>query len=204
MKMLFIDAENVGLKTLEKITASIIDKVFVFSKSEADKLLCEKSLYLHLSDYPSGSNQADFYIIGYLSRVLTVLDKKQLKMISFELYSNDESLISAFEFQCKHLGANCVCVRTKEANVISITSAKVEPNNKRCQTNKKPTKATEQNQQSHLKLLKILTLPHALNPELQKKLGLSKSDFTKAVNILSKNKQIARTKESKRMWVRCS
>ncbi len=30
MKMIFVDAENVGLKELEKINASVVDKVFVF------------------------------------------------------------------------------------------------------------------------------------------------------------------------------
>ncbi|MBF4269331.1 hypothetical protein EAY71_20920, partial [Vibrio anguillarum] len=67
MKVIFVDAENVGLKELEKINASIVDKVFVFSKSDAVKLVCEKSLYLCLNDYPTGQNQADFYIIAYLS-----------------------------------------------------------------------------------------------------------------------------------------
>ena len=32
MKMIFVDAENVGLKELEKINASVVDKVFVFSR----------------------------------------------------------------------------------------------------------------------------------------------------------------------------
>lgn len=54
MKMIFVDAENVGLRELEKINASVVDKVFVFSKSDSVKLVCEKSLYLFLSDYPTG------------------------------------------------------------------------------------------------------------------------------------------------------
>ncbi|MBF4242492.1 hypothetical protein EA003_22225, partial [Vibrio anguillarum] len=111
MKVIFVDAENVGLKELEKINASIVDKVFVFSKSDAVKLVCEKSLYLCLNDYPTGQNQADFYIIAYLSRVLLALDKKQLGSIHFELYSNDENLITAFEFQCDQLGATCQSIR---------------------------------------------------------------------------------------------
>ncbi|EMJ3470170.1 hypothetical protein V7L80_005248, partial [Vibrio harveyi] len=45
MKMVFVDAENVGLKELEKLRASAIDKVFVFSKSEAIKQCCEKNLF---------------------------------------------------------------------------------------------------------------------------------------------------------------
>ncbi|ELV8755367.1 hypothetical protein QNE93_004293, partial [Vibrio vulnificus] len=47
MKMVFVDAENVGLKELEKLRASAIDKVFVFSKSEAIKQCCEKNLFLY-------------------------------------------------------------------------------------------------------------------------------------------------------------
>ena len=64
MKIIFVDAENVGLKELEKIKASIVDKVLVFSRVESIKQTCEKLLYLCLSDYPEGANQADFHIIA--------------------------------------------------------------------------------------------------------------------------------------------
>ncbi|CAH8242538.1 hypothetical protein VAEKB19_6990006 [Vibrio aestuarianus] len=87
MKMIFVDAENVGLKEVEKVKATFVDKVFVFSKIDAIKCACEKSLFLCLCDYPSGSNQADFHIIAYLARVLSSLDKKQLSSVDFELYS---------------------------------------------------------------------------------------------------------------------
>ncbi|CAK2587806.1 hypothetical protein [Vibrio crassostreae] len=184
MKVIFVDAENVGLKELEKINASIVDKVFVFSKSDAVKLVCEKSLYLCLNDYPTGQNQADFYIIAYLSRVLLALDKKQLGSTHFELYSNDESLITAFEFQCGQLGANCQIIRTREQTVVPITESP-SPNS------------------AEAKLLKALKSPHSLDPEFQQQLGLSKSDFTKAINELSKSNQIKRSPQSKKMWVRC-
>lgn len=188
MKVIFVDAENVGLKELEKISASVVDKVFVFSKSDAVKLVCEKSLYLFLSDYPTGQNQADFYIIAYLSRVLLALDKKQLGSVHFELYSNDESLITAFEFQCGQLGAVYQSIRTREYIVVPIA-------------NSKPLKMKQPTSES--KLLNALKSPQALGPDFQKKLGLSKSDFTKAVNELAKNNQIRRSPQSKKMWVRC-
>lgn len=188
MKVIFVDAENVGLKELEKINASIVDKVFVFSKSDAVKLVCEKSLYLCLNDYPTGQNQADFYIIAYLSRVLLALDKKQLGSIHFELYSNDESLITAFEFQCGQLGVNCQVIRTREQTVVPITES--------ASTSPKPNSA-------EAKLLKALKSPHSLDPEFQQRLGLSKSDFSKAINELSKSNQIKRSPQSKKMWVRC-
>ncbi|MDE1330498.1 hypothetical protein [Vibrio aestuarianus] len=188
MKVIFVDAENVGLKELEKINASIVDKVFVFSKSDAVKLVCEKSLYLCLNDYPTGQNQADFYIIAYLSRVLLALDKKQLGSIHFELYSNDENLITAFEFQCGQLGATCQSIRTREQTVVPITESS--------STSPKPNSA-------EAKLLKALKSPHSLDPQFQQHLGLSKSDFTKAINELSKSNQIKRSPQSKKMWVRC-
>ncbi|AKB05854.1 hypothetical protein HPY15_15580 [Vibrio cholerae] len=50
MKMIFVDAENIGLKELEKVKATVIDKVFVFSKVESVQRICEKSLFLYLSE----------------------------------------------------------------------------------------------------------------------------------------------------------
>ncbi|CAM3165635.1 hypothetical protein [Vibrio rarus] len=185
MKVIFVDAENIGVKQLEKINATIVDKVFVFSKSDAVRLVCEKSLYHFLSDYPTGQNQADFYIIAYLSRVLLAVDKKQLGSTHFELYSNDESLISAFEFQCDVLGAKFACIRSRDNTVVPIVSPKVEP-------------ATAQEM-----LLKALKSPHSLDPSLQSRLGLSKSEFTKAVNELCSTNQIKRTANSKKKWISC-
>ncbi|EJE4150087.1 TPA: hypothetical protein ACVU30_003882 [Vibrio parahaemolyticus] len=186
MKVIFVDAENVGLKELEKLNTSIVDKVFVFSKSDAVKLVCEKSLYLCLNDYPTGQNQADFYIIAYLSRVLVALDKKQLGSIHFELYSNDENLITAFEFQCGQLGATCQSIRTREQTVVPITeSTGIEPDS------------------PEAILLAALKYPHSLDPKFQERIGLSRAEFTKAVNELSRNNQIKRSPESKKKWVKC-
>ena len=39
IKAIFVDVENIGLKELKKINAEIVDKVFVFSKSDAVKLV---------------------------------------------------------------------------------------------------------------------------------------------------------------------
>ncbi|EHZ2656851.1 hypothetical protein K5N43_004296 [Vibrio vulnificus] len=176
MKMVFVDAENVGLKELEKLRASAIDKVFVFSKSEAIKQCCEKNLFLYLSDYPNGQNQADFYIVAYLSRILTMLDKKQLGTVSFELYSNDESLISAY-FRV---------VRTKEETVVPIKQQK-----------KQLSQSPEE------KIYQALKVPTALDPSFQETLGLSRQVFTRAVNVLSTTNKIQRSTENKKKWVRC-
>ncbi|HEQ3586657.1 TPA: hypothetical protein VGT17_000439 [Vibrio harveyi] len=186
MKMVFVDAENVGLKELEKLRASAIDKVFVFSKSEAIKQCCEKNLFLYLSDYPNGQNQADFYIVAYLSRILTMLDKKQLGTVSFELYSNDESLISAYEFQCSQMGVLFRVVRTKEETVVPIKQQK-----------KQLSQSPEE------KIYQALKVPTALDPSFQETLGLSRQVFTRAVNVLSTTNKIQRSTENKKKWVRC-
>lgn len=66
MKVIFVDAENVGLKVIEKIERALSDKVLVFSKSPNIEQYCDKALFQHFSNYPSGSNQADFLIIANL------------------------------------------------------------------------------------------------------------------------------------------
>ncbi|MFY2506895.1 hypothetical protein ACN3E9_00880 [Vibrio pectenicida] len=43
MKIIFVDAENIGLKELEKVKATVVDKVFVFSKSDFTKAINELS-----------------------------------------------------------------------------------------------------------------------------------------------------------------
>lgn len=182
MKMIFVDAENVGLKELGKLEASVVDKVFVFSKAESIIKFCEQNLYLCLSDYPCGSNQADFYIIAYLSRILSALDKKKLGSILFKLYSNDESLIAAFEFQCAQLGgAHCV-VRTKEETVVPAVKKSLSPEDK---------------------IYSSLQSPRALDPAFQKQIGLSRPEFTKAINELAKKNKIKRSTKSNKKWVRC-
>ncbi|GAD88700.1 hypothetical protein VHA01S_008_00950 [Vibrio halioticoli NBRC 102217] len=206
MKMIFVDAENVGLKELGKLTASIVDKVFVFSKSDSVKLMCEKSLYLFLNDYPSGQNQADFYIIAYLSRVLSALDKRQLGSTHFELYSNDESLISAFEFQCDQLGSACKSIRTREQTVVPILKPQPLKSKLSKPTSTIPNPPKINSSKPHSpeeKMLKALTSPRTLDPSLQKQLNLSQSDFTKVINALRSTQKIKRTEESKKKWVRC-
>lgn len=182
MKMIFVDAENIGLKELGKLEASVIDKVFVFSKADPIIQFCEKHLYLSLSDYPCGSNQADFYIIAYLARILAALDKKQLGSIRFKLYSNDENLIAAFEFQCAQLGGTSDVVRTKEDTVVQLAPKSLSPEDK---------------------IYSYLQSPKAFDLKFQKQIGLSKSDFTRAVNELAKTNKIQRSPESNKKWVKC-
>jgi len=186
MKFVFVDAENVGVKGIKKMKAALTDKVFVFSKSNGIKQHCEKELFHHLSDYPSGQNQADFYIISYLSRVLSMLDQQLLTASHFELFSNDENLILAFDFQCRKLGVKSRIVRTNEDVVVPIV-ANVETN----------TVSAEE------KIFAALESPKNLDPGFQEQLGLSRQAFTRAVNTLSKNNKIKRSEGDKKKWVQC-
>ncbi|ALG51955.1 hypothetical protein ABLB37_22915 [Vibrio parahaemolyticus] len=52
------------------------------------------------------------------------------------------------------------------------------------------------------KIYAALKYPTFLDSEFQNKLGLSKLDFTKAVNELSRSKKITRSKEDSDKWVR--
>ncbi|CAH7217110.1 conserved hypothetical protein [Vibrio chagasii] len=186
MKFVFVDAENVGVKGVERVKATLADKVFVFSKSNGIKQYCEKELFHHLSDYPSGQNQADFYIISYLSCVLSTLEQQALASAHFELFSNDESLISAFDFQCKKLGAKFRIARTKDEVVVPIVP-NVKPN----------SVSAEQ------KIYAALESPKNLDPSFQEQLGLSRQVFTKAVNTLSSSNKIKRSETDRKKWVQC-
>ena len=107
MKTFFIDEENVGLKVLESYKIFCDQKVLVFTKNLAAKKLCKRYFFHCIDDYAAGSNQADFYIIACLSRLLSQMSDKQIASHTFILVSNDCSLISAFKQQCD-MFMNCV------------------------------------------------------------------------------------------------
>ena len=215
MKMIFIDAENIGLKEIEKAETCIIDKVFVFSKVESIKRSCEKLLYLCLSDYPDGANQADFYIIAYLSRILITLPKQQINTIEFELCTNDKNLISAFEFQCNLLRGKCTIIRTKKPSkeLISLELENIKqqsPNSTQLinelsinASNKTLNHLIDSYPNECKPLVKALQTPQKLNDDLRQKLHLSKSTFTKIINELRCKNRIKRTTKDKSFWELC-
>ncbi|CAH8182152.1 conserved hypothetical protein [Vibrio aestuarianus] len=186
MKVVFVDAENVGLKVVEQVLPSLTDKVLVFSKSPNIEQYCDKVLFQHFSNYPTGSNQADFYIISALTKYLTLYDAKALSKAEFELYTNDQDLTSAFEFQCEQFGVKTHLVKTREAaKIVSLPVAVI------CSDSPEE------------KLFNALVKPRALDPTLQEELGLARQTFTRAVNTLSASNRIKRTTENKKQWVQC-
>jgi len=178
MKIIFVDAENVGFKGLEAIEANIIDKVFVFSHVNSIQAYCQQKLFLCLSDYPEGANQADFYIVAYLSRILANLSKEKKSLIEFILYSNDINLITAFNFQCGLLGASSRIVSIKHETSPATTPTIVSDT-------PKSERKIEQ------KIFNMLKTPQGLFA-IQEALNLSKPVFTKAVNNLRDANKIKR------------
>ena len=179
MKLIFVDAENIGLKALSEMNVSFFDKVFVFSNNAEVKFLCEQSLYLYLSGYPQKPNQADFYIIAYLSKALSNLNKQERDKVSFVLYSKDVSLIEAFKFQCDLVNAMC-SFPLIEDNIIELH---------------------EGNEMKFLKgFLNILSSPHTAQ-EIMTKLDITTAEFSKIVAPLIKEGKIKRTANNSKKWV---
>lgn len=185
MRFIFVDAENIGLKEVESISASISDKVLVFSKDVAIKNVCERKLFLSNSSYPSGSNQADFYIIGNLVGIIASITEQQRELCQFVLYSQDNSLVTAFSFQCK---------LHKIKHKIAL-EPKVKPKAKPVIEQNKSIPILEDQIYEHFKT-------EQKTETVRKKLKLSQSDYTNALNTLIKSNKIHRVSKSKKTWVR--
>lgn len=185
MRFIFVDAENIGLKEVAAISASISDKVLVFSKNDAVKDACERKLFLYISSYPSGPNQADFYIIGNLVGMMASLTEQQRELFQFILYSQDNSLVTAFAFQCKlHNIKHKIALEPK---IRAQPQAVIEP--------KKPTQSLEQIIYDHFKTAQTAET-------VRKKLKQQQPDFTRALSALIRAKKIRRVSKSKKKWIR--
>lgn len=185
MRFIFVDAENIGLKEVEAISASISDKVLVFSKNEAVKNVCERKLFLSNSSYPCGPNQADFYIIGNLVGIIASITEQQREVCHFVLYSQDNSLVTAFLFQCKLHKVKCLIA----------LAPKDKPNNQQI---------IEQTRFAPLLEDRIYELfkTEQKTETIRKKLKEPKPDFTRALNTLINSKKIKRVSKNKKTWIR--
>lgn len=183
MKILFVDAENIGARAVDNIDASVLDKVFVFSNDVSVKKYCEQVLYFCLSGYPQCSNQADFYMIAYLSKTLCQLSKKEKSQVNIVLYSKDSSLIKAFQFHCDLVGVKCTVFSAEvgQSNIVSICDPK----------------------SGEHQMLALLKSPKS-SAELKKSLNLSQAEFTRVINVLIKEKRICRDANKSKLWMKVS
>lgn len=175
MKFIFIDAENIGLKEITKIPTSLNDRVFVFSKNQTIKKLCEQKLYTCIDDYSVGANQADFRVISLLSRIFILhMQDRPSPSITFDLHSNDKALGQAFINECN--------IHNFEGRVI---------------TSKPPTTPSKTDAEI---LFAALKRPSPLDEALRESLGFSKQRFTQAQNELIQNELIIRCTSNKKSW----
>ncbi len=189
MNIHFVDAENIGLKQIKEIHTRRSDEVFIFSKAKTAPTLCRELSFKCFGQYPSGKDQADFYIIAKLA--IHLEKYKNYHDIRFVLYTNDKKLISAFKFQCNQYNAMCVIIQTN--NIVVSTSSPIQKKKKR----QLPTQNPIQLIYSYLKQ------PRQLNPELQERLRLSKSEFSRAITLLIRENKIMRIPNKKKYWIRC-
>ena len=188
LKFIFVDAENIGLKGVEAVSTSITDKVLVFSKNDSIKEACERKLFICNSNYPTGSNQADFYIIGKLVGIFATLTEQQRNSYHFTLYSQDNALATAFSFQCKlHSVRHNIALESKTQTPSITPVAKLKTSS--------PIQNLEQ------KVYELFKTEQTTET-VRKKLNQPKPDFTKALNALIKAKKIQRVSKNKKTWIR--
>lgn len=200
MRFIFVDAENIGLKAVEAITASVSDKVFVFSKNDAVKAFCERNLFLYISSYPTGSNQADFYIIGNLVGMIASLTEQQREASQFILYSQDNSLVTAFEFQCKlrkikygiALKPKITVPSQAKVTISSQTKVPAQPKQTAGVTAPDPKKLEQ-------KIYECFKTEQTTE-SVRKKLKQPKPDFDRALHALIKANKIQRVSKGKKTW----
>lgn len=186
MKIYYVDAENIGLGKLDEHPISVLDRVFVFTNSDNLKSACTNALLTCVSGYPSGQNQADFYIIAHLSNVLAHLSKAEKKAIEFILCSKDQSLWKAFEFQCSLAGVKS---QAPDIDIIEVEKNIITTNT-----------VTYKETSIEAKILKLMSQPIS-SIELQHKLKIPQSEFTTSFNKLIKAGNIKRQTNTKKMWL---
>ena len=184
MRFIFVDAENTGNKEVEAISASVADKVFIFSKNDSMKELCERKLFLYISSYPTGKNQADFYIVGNLVGIIASLTDEQREVCHFVLYSQDEPLVMAFSFQCK--------LHKVKFKIALAPKIKNQP-----QSNIVKQKAAQTLEQKVYSQFKTAQTAETARKNLKQ----PKPDFIKVFNKLVQSNQLQRVSKNKKTWI---
>ncbi|MFT6188337.1 MAG: hypothetical protein ACJAW8_000200 [Oleispira sp.] len=198
MKIYYVDAENVGIDFLTGKNISVLDKVFVFSNNESIQAECEKFFYIGVTGYPVGKNQADFYMVGHLARLISLLSEKDKGVINFIFCSKDQDLLKALGSQCSLSGIKAFSsypVANKKAKSNSASKANTGKKN----THKKCAKKGAENQSMESSILECFAQP-SKSHDVQVALGLSKPNFTKAINNLIKAGKIKRQSKSSKKW----
>ena len=198
MKIYYVDAENVGIDFLTGKNISVLDKVFVFSNNESIQAECEKRFYISVTGYPVGKNQADFYMVGHLARLISLLSDKEKGAINFIFCSKDQDLLKALDSQCSLAGIKAFSSYPAE-NKKKESNSTSKPNTDKKNSHKKGAKKCVENQNIESSILECFAQP-SKSHDVQVALGLSKPNFTKAINNLIKAGKIKRQSKSSKKW----
>lgn len=174
MRLIFIDHENVGFNTLDEINPTGLDKVFVFSHAEKANEICSQRNFKLCNDYPVGSNQADFYIVSYLSRALALTPS--FDNVTFILSSNDVALSQAFQFQCGIYGVTSKIITAKPKPKFKITEKDIE------------------------RVVSAFDTPDTM-ANIQSRVGLAQSEFAKVTHSLIAMGAIRRLSKKSKKWL---
>lgn len=174
MKLVFVDAENVGCSVIKEMEYKLNDKVLVFSRCQKIQAVCSQKLFACLSHYAEGTGQADFLIIATLAEQLAGMSQADKEETLFELVSYDLALNRAFITQCKlhHV--------TYKVTVLS---------------------APEGREAVEREVLRALKVPHQLNHEFWHKLGIDQSTCTTVTKRLIEQGKIKRVEGNRRYWM---
>ena len=80
-----------------------------------------------MAGYPIGKNQADFYLIAHLSKIISQVRHDEKKKLTLILYSNDISLCQAFDFQCQQASISREIINTKQISVQATNKQEYTP-----------------------------------------------------------------------------
>lgn len=182
MRVIFIDHENVGFNTLDKINPTGLDKVLVFSHQEKVKRDCALKHYRFFGDYPKGKNQADFAIIAELAKEAEKIGNVgNTSSYEFVVSTNDCNLIEAFKHQCNKKHNKFTVVKANATPKINSVNYALTPNRTK-------------------KILAHFDTPDTL-ANIRSRVGLPDREFSKVTHQLIQKGLIRRLSKSSKKWL---
>lgn len=194
----FVDLENIGITAFLTRQFSPTETVFVFTNSKNALAALDKHYAKQLSGYPTGSNQADFYIIAKLMEVLTN-EQENLRMCNMVLHTKDKALITAFKYQCKRYS----CANEVQAPRSKAKSNKAIPYGKKAQEKKKLLSLVENHDGVVLEsaVINEFKTGKPISSDLPKKLNIPEKQCQRIIQKLISSGVIKRNPNRKKIWV---
>ena len=137
-------------------------------------------------------------MIGHLARLISLLSDKEKGAINFIFCSKDQDLLKALDSQCSLAGIKAFSSYPAE-NKKKKSNSTSKPNTDKNNTRKTGVKKGVKNQSIENLVLENFAQPSKAC-DVQVALGLSKAEFSKAINKLIKAGKIKRQSKSSKKW----